>query len=180
MIILISNPCVIICKAYFENQVAGIDFEYVPDMSSRTVVQSSFSPGIHPFLQTCSKMDVDTYIATSVSNDRFRNSGIADPLIELLFLAYGNIYGRTKGDSCLFYPTCSHFSTLAIEQYGFLTGISMTAGRLIRSHTNFSGFYPEITVEEGKRYLDLPQHEHFKYYAVFSSEDFIHAQTLDP
>ncbi|MBN1297855.1 membrane protein insertion efficiency factor YidD [bacterium] len=97
-----------------------------------------------------------------------------------MFFLYGSLYGRTKGDSCLFYPSCSHFSRFAIKKYGVITGLSMTAGRLIRAHTNFDGFYPEVVVNEGKRFLDLPQHQHFEYYILFSAEDFIHVNASHP
>lgn len=87
-----------------------------------------------------------------------------DPLIETLFFVYGNIYGRTKGDSCLFYPTCSHFGQSVIREHGLIGGLWMTGGRLIRAHFNFDRFYPVVNAPEGVRWFDPPAHESFDTY----------------
>lgn len=77
---------------------------------------------------------------------------------------YSRFYGRVKGDSCLFYPTCSHYSQLAIRDYGLISGLWMTGGRLIRAHFNFDHFYPVVEAPEGVRWFDPPVHERFEHY----------------
>jgi len=93
------------------------------------------------------------------------------PLIDQLFFLYSNLYGRVKGDSCLFYPTCSQYSRLCIKEYGFVSGLWMTGGRLIRAHVNFNNFYEKKTMPEGVRFVDLPEQERFEYYTSLDKED---------
>ena len=165
-----------------ENQAFAMEFNYTPDFTSDEKAHQQFSAKVHPFLQDVSAADVEYLLrkepslSTAVASVSMLDvPPMTAPLIESLFFLYSNVYGRCKGDSCLFCPTCSHFSQLAIAEYGFLTGFALTAGRLARSHTNFDGFYPEVTVDQGKRFLDLPQHQLIRYYETLSSEDYIYA-----
>jgi len=44
-----------------------------------------------------------------------------------------NISGKS-GAQCVFYPSCSRFSFFAINNFGLLEGVILTAGRLQRCH----------------------------------------------
>ena len=39
-----------------------------------------------------------------------------------------------KKSSCVFYPTCSEYTKIAIDKYGFLKGIKMGFFRILRCH----------------------------------------------
>lgn len=56
---------------------------------------------------------------------------------------------KVDGDRCPMYPTCSSYSIEAIKKHGVLTGIVMTADRLI--HENNEMDYAQI-IKVGDRY----------------------------
>ena len=45
---------------------------------------------------------------------------------------YRNVISPTQGERCGFYPSCSTFGMHAVERYGSLRGVMMTADRLTR------------------------------------------------
>lgn len=60
-----------------------------------------------------------------------------------MLLAYKRTLSPLTGRHCAYTPTCSMYSYDAIEKYGAIVGIVLTAGRLLRC-TPFSkgGFNP--------------------------------------
>ncbi len=54
----------------------------------------------------------------------------------LIFLIriYQKTLGQAKGHSCKFIPTCSEYSILAIEKYGFIKGVFLGVKRVFRCH----------------------------------------------
>ena len=46
--------------------------------------------------------------------------------------------------SCRFTPTCSAYAAEAIEKYGFLKGVGMGVGRLLRCHPFSAGGYDPV------------------------------------
>ncbi len=149
-----------ISPASGKNQALSMDYYYSPVVMQATRI---LSPAlISPFAPTVSLIDAEAFIAPSKSSESVTT--IADPLVKVMFFLYSNIYGRVKGDSCLFYPTCSHFSRLAVRDHGLVNGIWMTGGRLIRAHLNFDHYYPIMEAPEGVRWFNPPAHECFKFY----------------
>lgn len=149
-------------------------FNYNPEVNLHQVNKVTSRDSISPFKKTISLTDAQASITHSdpMAPNVLNSPGMAEPLIDLMFFLYGNLYGRVKGDSCLFYPTCSHYSRLCFRDYNLFAGLWMTCGRLIRAHVNSDGFYPVVAVSEGIRYLDLPQHERLKFYRSFDHEDY--------
>ncbi|MCD4653033.1 membrane protein insertion efficiency factor YidD [bacterium] len=147
-------------------------FEFSPEVKLHQTDTTSSRDSLNPFEKSVTMTEAEAAIMIPYysSFESLNSPGIAEPFIDLLFFLYGNIYGNVKGDSCLFYPTCSHYSRLCIRDYSFLSGLWMTCGRLVRAHVNFDGFYPTVKASEGIRYLDLPQHERFEYYRLLNHE----------
>jgi len=46
--------------------------------------------------------------------------------------------------SCRFHPSCSSYSSEAIERFGTARGLMMTAGRLLRCHPFHPGGYDPV------------------------------------
>ncbi|MEJ5172535.1 MAG: membrane protein insertion efficiency factor YidD [Hydrogenothermaceae bacterium] len=44
-----------------------------------------------------------------------------------------------KQPSCRFYPTCSHYSIMAFEKYGFFKGLLKTVWRVLRCNPYSKG-----------------------------------------
>ena len=49
-----------------------------------------------------------------------------------------------KPPCCRFYPTCSAYAEQAIEEWGFLRGGVLAAGRLLRCNPLFKGGYDPV------------------------------------
>jgi len=165
------DTTIIIGRHTPKNQVLKMDifFEPVVFKSQLPSVRDGFS--VDPYKKKYRLREVDSIEDPNTILQA--TPSIAEPLLDSLFFFYGNFYGRVKGDSCLFYPTCSHFSRLAIRDYGLLSGLWMTGGRLIRAHLNFDQFYPIVDAPEGTRWLDLPEHERFELYGAPDSNCLI-------
>jgi len=43
-------------------------------------------------------------------------------------------HGLVKRPTCVFYPTCSEYSKLAITKYGGVKGLYLTIKRILRCH----------------------------------------------
>jgi putative component of membrane protein insertase Oxa1/YidC/SpoIIIJ protein YidD len=52
---------------------------------------------------------------------------------DLLWLYQHSISGRT-GSECPHYPSCSRYSLIAVDDYGFFIGVIMSAERIQRCH----------------------------------------------
>ncbi|MEW6411140.1 MAG: membrane protein insertion efficiency factor YidD [Candidatus Zixiibacteriota bacterium] len=48
------------------------------------------------------------------------------------------------GNSCRFYPTCSHYAEDALRKYGPFKGVMMSARRLLRCHPWHEGGYDPV------------------------------------
>lgn len=172
LIVVTLQSSGIICKSETENQAPVMRFVYIPDVSPASPVPIRPHFTINPFIEKLDLKSAETAIKPKACHD-FNLSpapGIADPLFWVLFHLYGDFYGTAKGDSCLFYPTCSHYSRLCIHDYGLVQGMWMTFGRLARSHTNSDGYYPVVIHPEGIRYFDPPEHERIELYLSHSTE----------
>ena len=50
----------------------------------------------------------------------------------VLVRAYQHLLSPYLGGQCRYYPTCSQYSILAFQRYGFLRGLVKTVWRLLR------------------------------------------------
>ncbi len=52
----------------------------------------------------------------------------------ILIRAYQLVISPALPPACRFYPSCSEYAREAVEKWGILRGIGMTARRLVRCH----------------------------------------------
>lgn len=52
--------------------------------------------------------------------------------------------------SCRFYPTCSEYALLALEQYGLVKGLWLTSKRLLRCHPWAEGGFDPVLPNKEK------------------------------
>ena len=52
--------------------------------------------------------------------------------------------------SCRYVPTCSEYAMEAVERYGTLRGLAMTAGRLLRCHPFAKGGLDPVVKDGGR------------------------------
>jgi putative membrane protein insertion efficiency factor len=57
----------------------------------------------------------------------------------LLIKAYRVVLSPLLGNHCRFYPTCSAYTSEAIEKYGVLRGCGLGVRRLLRCHPFHAG-----------------------------------------
>jgi uncharacterized protein len=76
------------------------------------------------------------------------SGGCAKNMIINILTGLVRIYQRFispfKVSSCRFYPTCSHYSLQALEKYGPIKGMWLTAARIIRCHPFHPGGYDPV------------------------------------
>lgn len=75
-------------------------------------------------------------------------------LVALIAL-YQGLLSSQDGDVCGFTPSCSQYAKLALERYGPLRGLVMSADRLQRCH-GLGGRYYRLDLETGKLYDPVP------------------------
>jgi uncharacterized protein len=61
-----------------------------------------------------------------------------------LIVFYQRFVSPFKAPSCRFYPTCSQYSLQALEKYGPVKGIWLTAARILRCHPFHPGGYDPV------------------------------------
>lgn len=79
-----------------------------------------------------------------------RNVGVA------LLWAYRFVISPLYGDVCRYYPSCSHYSLIAVGQRGLVMGTWLTARRLVRCHPWAAGGIDDVPP---------PRHQHFSVHA---------------
>ena len=63
--------------------------------------------------------------------------------------AYKKFVSPFLPKSCRYYPTCSDYAREAIEKFGVLKGITMSAGRVLRCHPFARGGYDPVEHPKG-------------------------------
>ncbi len=61
-----------------------------------------------------------------------------------LIKAYQVLLSPFFGQQCRFYPTCSHYSIVAIDKHGAIVGSYYTVRRLLRCHPWHAGGHDPI------------------------------------
>lgn len=65
-------------------------------------------------------------------------------MLKSLIVFYQRFVSPFKAPSCRFYPTCSQYSLQALEKYGPVKGVWLTAARLLRCHPFHPGGYDPV------------------------------------
>jgi putative membrane protein insertion efficiency factor len=79
----------------------------------------------------------------SLPADKHRVSILAYPLIGLI-LVYRYTLSPLIGQSCRFYPTCSHYAEDALRKYGAWRGSIMAIKRILKCHPWHEGGYDPV------------------------------------
>jgi hypothetical protein len=83
-----------------------------------------------------------TYSSVSAEKSD-RPSLFAYPLLLLIYI-YRLTLSPFIGNSCRFYPTCSHYAEDALRKYGAFRGSIMAAKRVLRCHPWHEGGYDPV------------------------------------
>jgi putative membrane protein insertion efficiency factor len=70
----------------------------------------------------------------------------------LVLRAYRAAISPLYGDVCRYYPSCSHFTLQAIQQYGVIRGIWMGSRRIARCHPWAEGGIDDVPRRSSQRY----------------------------
>jgi putative component of membrane protein insertase Oxa1/YidC/SpoIIIJ protein YidD len=76
---------------------------------------------------------------------------------------FSEYVSRVDGDRCPMYPTCASYGRQAFRKHGFLTGVVMTADRLIHENTEME-YAPLVKVGTSIRYYDPVSNNDFWWY----------------
>jgi len=74
----------------------------------------------------------------------------------LILRAYRKVISPLYGDVCRYYPSCSHYTLQAIQQYGVVRGIAMGAWRIARCHPWAKGGVDDVPARRVQRYSLTP------------------------
>lgn len=72
--------------------------------------------------------------------------------LALLLALYRSVISPLYGDVCRYYPTCSHFTLQAVQQYGAFRGSWMGAARIARCHPWAAGGVDDVPQRKVERY----------------------------
>lgn len=75
------------------------------------------------------------------------------------FSIYRKYISPTDGARCPMYPSCSIYSKLVIEKYGFVKGFIMTVDRIARCGNDLY-LYDSIIIDRKNLYEDYPSSAH--------------------
>lgn len=96
-------------------------------------VDEKLRPSVERALTGTTKLD--TQIAALPTPER----GIATKLAVLLLRQYRKVTPASIRQRCVFEPSCSHYSEMAIRQHGIIRGLSLTTSRLRRCKNGNGG-----------------------------------------
>ena len=85
------------------------------------------------------KLTGTTKIDAKISALSLPNKPIEIKLLIILLRLYRKLAPRALRCRCVFDPSCSHYSELALRQYGVLKGIKLTFKRLSRCKPGVGG-----------------------------------------
>lgn len=70
----------------------------------------------------------------------------------VILRAYRAVISPLYGDVCRYYPSCSHYTLQAIQQYGVVRGSWMGARRIARCHPWAAGGIDDVPAPRRERY----------------------------
>lgn len=68
----------------------------------------------------------------------------AQKIIIQCIAGYRYFISPLLGENCRFYPSCSHYTLVAIEQYGLVRGLLLAMKRILRCHPWCAGGYDPV------------------------------------
>jgi putative membrane protein insertion efficiency factor len=74
----------------------------------------------------------------------------------LILRGYRAVISPLYGDVCRYYPSCSHYSLQAIQEYGVLRGVLMGITRILRCHPWAAGGVDDVPVRQRRKYALTP------------------------
>ncbi len=155
--IFLLDTLAIIEKTFARNQAQSMNFFFTPEFHIQHATQHNLAMLSEDHPHPPAKTSVNPSETKSFFDDSVPDT--SDIFFHILFAVYSETYGRLKGESCLFYPSCSRFSGMAIARYGLIRGMIMTGGRLVRAHVNADHYYPVIETPDGIRWVNFPESE---------------------
>ncbi|MDZ4080330.1 MULTISPECIES: membrane protein insertion efficiency factor YidD [Hydrocarboniphaga] len=69
----------------------------------------------------------------------------------VLIRLYQKGISRWLPPRCRFYPSCSHYAALALQQHGFAKGATLATRRILRCHPLNPGGYDPVPSARGDR-----------------------------
>ena len=102
-------------------------------------------------------------IAGTKHQNKRENTSFAQLPAYTALRIYQEVISPTKGRDCPSYPSCSAYSIQALQQYGLLQGLLMTADRLHRCGHDVQ-YFPLIETPGGTRYEDPPYLNDITYF----------------
>jgi putative component of membrane protein insertase Oxa1/YidC/SpoIIIJ protein YidD len=130
------------------------------------MVQAAWDPDLAPWAVAGSGFDDFTRPKALVQPESWEALAVADtPLpsgawppslvaCDLLWV-YQHSSSGGAGSRCPFYPSCSRYCRIAVEDYGLLAGCVMGAERLSRCHGNQDALGDYPLIRKAGRYLIL-------------------------
>lgn len=70
----------------------------------------------------------------------------------VILKAYRALISPLYGDVCRYYPSCSHYTLQAIQQYGVIRGSWMGTRRIVRCHPWAEGGIDDVPKRSRERY----------------------------
>lgn len=73
--------------------------------------------------------------------------------IVVVFLrGYRAVISPLYGDVCRYYPSCSHYALIAVQERGVIVGGALAARRLVRCHPWAEGGIDDVPLPRVRRY----------------------------
>ncbi|MCZ2355146.1 MAG: membrane protein insertion efficiency factor YidD [Bacteroidia bacterium] len=81
---------------------------------------------------------------------------------------YQTVLSAQLSKNCMYEPSCSRFSKEAIQQFGIIKGIALSADRLTRCSRSVAKEIPTIRITKRRKYFDPPKLYHLKSFHNFN------------
>lgn len=106
---------------------------YPMDENAFLNIEEHLRPSVERLLTGTTRTDSEIYSLPIPSGP------IGVKLAVLCLRVYRKIRPRAIGNRCVFEPSCSHYSELAIREHGVIEGVKLTINRLIRCRPGAEG-----------------------------------------
>jgi hypothetical protein len=101
----------------------------------------SLDRALIPFGFSDAGYEVDKISASTLSDQ----TNVGKMAFILLIRFYQKVFSSNDGPTCQFRPSCSHFASQAVKEYGPFRGVLMASDRLLRCNPYTLGKYPQYS-----------------------------------